>query len=66
MFFLLENLLISSIMFFFLGFLACLLKSDLKFSSYLTDALSLYLITALGLHGGITLRDAALLFLRFQ
>lgn len=59
--FLLENLLIPPIMFFCLGFLACLFKSDLEFSSYLTDTLSIYLIVALGLHGGITLREAVLL-----
>lgn len=44
--------------FFVLGVLAGLLRSDLKLSSGLSDTLSIYLLIAIGLKGGIELSQA--------
>ena len=50
-----SNMLIPAILFFALGFLAQLVRSDLKFPSELTKSLSIYLLVGIGLHGGIEL-----------
>jgi len=55
-----SNLLAPPILFFGLGFLICLMKSDLKFSSGFINGLSAYLIIGIGLHGGVMLRNAQL------
>lgn len=57
----LSNMLIPAILFFALGFLAQLVRSDLKFPPDLAKALSIYLLVGIGLHGGIELAriDAA-------
>ncbi len=57
----LSNLLIPAVLFFALGFLAKLIKSDLRFPSDLAKALSIYLLVAIGLHGGYELGKADLL-----
>ena len=51
----LSNMLIPAILFFALGFLAQLIRSDLKFPPDLTKALSIYLLVGIGLHGGMEL-----------
>ena len=51
----LSNMLIPAILFFALGFLAQLIRSDLKFPADLSKALSIYLLVGIGLHGGIEL-----------
>lgn len=51
----LSNMLIPAILFFALGFLAQLVRSDLKFPSDLAKALSIYLLVGIGLHGGMEL-----------
>lgn len=51
----LSNMLIPAILFFALGFLAQLVRSDLKFPPDLAKALSIYLLVAIGLHGGMEL-----------
>ena len=51
----LSNMLIPAILFFALGFLAQLARSDLKFPPDLAKALSIYLLLGIGLHGGMEL-----------
>jgi uncharacterized protein len=51
----LSNMLIPAILFFALGFLAQIIRSDLKFPPDLTKALSIYLLVGIGIHGGIEL-----------
>lgn len=51
----LSNMLIPAILFFALGFLAQLVRSDLKFPTDLAKALSIYLLVGIGLHGGMEL-----------
>lgn len=51
----LNNLLSPVVLFFVLGLLAALVKSDLKFPSALSESLSIYLLIAIGLKGGIEL-----------
>lgn len=51
----LSNMLIPAILFFALGFLAQLMRSDLKFPPDLAKALSIYLLVGIGLHGGMEL-----------
>lgn len=51
----LSNLLIPAVLFFALGFLARVIKSDLRFPADLAKALSIYLLVAIGLHGGYEL-----------
>ena len=51
----LSNMLIPAILFFALGFMAQLVRSDLKFPADLAKALSIYLLVAIGLHGGMEL-----------
>lgn len=54
----LSNLLIPAILFFALGFIARLIRSDLKFPPDLAKALSIYLLVGIGLHGGMELAHA--------
>lgn len=56
----LSNLLIPAVLFFALGFLAKLVKSDLRFPADLAKTLSIYLLVAIGLHGGYELGKADL------
>jgi len=51
----LSNMLIPAILFFALGFLAQLVRSDLKFPPDLAKVLSIYLLVGIGLHGGMEL-----------
>ena len=51
----LTNMLIPAFLFFALGFLAQLMRSDLKFPPDLAKALSIYLLVGIGLHGGMEL-----------
>jgi hypothetical protein len=50
-----HNLLSPAVLFFTLGLLAAIVKSDLKYPQALTDTLSIYLLIAIGLKGGIEL-----------
>ncbi|GAE25460.1 sodium-dependent bicarbonate transporter [Halalkalibacter wakoensis JCM 9140] len=50
-----QNLLSPVVLFFVLGILAALVKSDLKFPSALSETLSIFLLIAIGLKGGIEL-----------
>ena len=56
----LSNLLIPAVLFFALGVIARLIKSDLKFPPDLAKVLSIYLLMAIGLHGGYELSKADL------
>lgn len=51
----LHNLISPAILFFILGLAASLARSDLKFPSALSESLSIYLMIAIGLKGGIEL-----------
>lgn len=51
----LNNLLAPSIMFFGLGFIAQLIKSDLKIPSELIKSITIYLLLSVNIHGGIEL-----------
>lgn len=53
-----SNLLIPAVLFFALGALARLVKSDLRFPPDLAKVLSIYLLMAIGLHGGYELAKA--------
>ncbi|KIL48291.1 sodium-dependent bicarbonate transport family permease [Jeotgalibacillus soli] len=50
-----QNLLSPVVLFFVLGIMAALVKSDLKIPSGLSEGLSIYLLIAIGLKGGIEL-----------
>jgi hypothetical protein len=54
------NLLSPAVLFFALGLLAALLKSDLKFPEALYVALTLYLLTAIGFKGGVAVSEAGI------
>jgi uncharacterized protein len=56
-----QSLLTPSIMFFALGFVAQLIKSDLKLPVELTKSITIYLLISVGIHGGIELSHAAFL-----
>ncbi len=56
-----SNLLIPAVLFFALGFLARAIKSDLRFPPDLAKVLSIYLLVAIGLHGGYELAKADML-----
>ncbi|MGD2074051.1 MAG: sodium-dependent bicarbonate transport family permease [Gammaproteobacteria bacterium] len=56
----LSNLLIPAVLFFALGFLARAVKSDLRLPQDLAKGLSIYLLMAIGLHGGYALGKADL------
>lgn len=51
----LQNLLSPVVLFFILGVMAAVVKSDLKIPNGLSEALSIYLLIAIGLKGGIEL-----------
>ncbi|MHA7814388.1 MAG: sodium-dependent bicarbonate transport family permease [Phycisphaerales bacterium] len=55
---LINNLLSPPILFFFLGMLATLVRSDLKISKELSRLFALYLLWAIGFKGGVALRTA--------
>ncbi|MBM7702356.1 sodium-dependent bicarbonate transport family permease [Metabacillus iocasae] len=50
-----QNILSPAVLFFVLGLIAAVLKSDLAFPKSIGEALSLYLLIAIGLKGGIEL-----------
>ncbi|WP_424767913.1 sodium-dependent bicarbonate transport family permease [Paenibacillus sp. sgz302251] len=52
-----QNLMSPVVMFFVLGLIASLVKSDLKFPGGLSEFLSIYLLIAIGLKGGIELSE---------
>lgn len=54
----LSNLLLPAVLFFALGVIARLIKSDLRFPPDLAKVLSIYLLMAIGLHGGYELAKA--------
>jgi hypothetical protein len=54
----LSNLLIPAVMFFALGFIARLVRSDLRFPPDFAKMLSIYLLVAIGIHGGYELGKA--------
>jgi len=54
------NLLNPPVLFFGLGLLAVLLRSDLKFPESLPKALSLYLLLAIGFRGGVELHKSGM------
>jgi hypothetical protein len=56
----LSNLLIPAVLFFALGVLTRLIKSDLRMPQDLAKMLSIYLLMAIGLHGGYALGKADL------
>jgi uncharacterized protein len=58
----LQNILNPPILFFFLGMLAVFLKSDLSIPQPLPKFFSLYLLIAIGLHGGYELSKSGLTF----
>ncbi len=51
------NVLTPAVLFFVIGLFAAVVKSDLKFPSGLSDALSIYLLISIGLKGGIELSE---------
>lgn len=55
-----SNLLIPAVLFFALGFIARAIKSDLRMPPDLAKMLSIYLLMAIGLHGGYALGKAEL------
>ncbi len=57
----LSNLLVPAVLFFALGFLARVIRSDLRFPPEMAKALSIYLLVAIGIHGGYELGKADLL-----
>lgn len=56
-----QNLLSPAVLFFVLGLIAALFKSNLKFPPALSDTLSIYLLIAIGLKGGLELSEYSLL-----
>lgn len=58
---LLSNLLSPAVLFFALGVVATLVKSDLKFPEALYTTLTLYLLVAIGFKGGVAIREAGIL-----
>lgn len=56
----LNNLLTPPILFFFLGMAATLAKSDLDLPQSVTKFLSLYLLFAIGFHGGVELNKSGI------
>lgn len=55
-----QNLLSPVVLFFILGLLAAIVKSDLKIPNALSEALSIYLLIAIGIKGGIELSHYSL------
>ncbi len=56
----LQNLISPAVLFFVLGLVAALVKSDLRFPKGLSETLSIYLLAAIGLKGGIELSKHSL------
>ncbi|MDG4657250.1 sodium-dependent bicarbonate transport family permease [Ectobacillus antri] len=56
----LQNVLTPAVLFFILGIFAAVVKSDLKFPQGLSEFLSIYLLVAIGLKGGVELSKHAL------
>ncbi|MFU8837209.1 MAG: sodium-dependent bicarbonate transport family permease [Thiohalomonadaceae bacterium] len=56
----LTNLLLPAVLFFALGFLARLIKSDIRIPPDVAKILSIYLLMSIGLHGGYELAKADL------
>ncbi len=56
----LSGLLIPAVLFFMLGFLASLVRSDLKFPEGMSKGLTIYLLIGIGLFGGMELAKADL------
>jgi len=54
------NLLSPAVLFFALGLVAALLRSDLKFPEALYVTLTIYLLTAIGFKGGVAIHEAGL------
>lgn len=54
------NLLSPAVLFFFLGIIAPLAKSDLKFPEPLYVGMTIYLLVAIGFKGGVAIADAGL------
>jgi hypothetical protein len=54
------NLLSPAVLFFALGLVAAVMRSDLKFPEALYVTLTLYLLTALGFKGGVAIHEAGL------
>ena len=54
------NLLSPAVLFFALGVVAALLRSDLKFPEALYVTLTIYLLTAIGFKGGVSIHEAGL------
>ena len=55
-----SNLLSPAVLFFALGIIAAVAKSDLKFPEALYVALTIYLLTAIGFKGGVAISEAGL------
>jgi len=55
-----SNLLTPMILFFIIGLIAVRLKSDLKIPEVIITIISIYLLAAIGLHGGIEMRKAGI------
>ncbi|KAB2891358.1 MAG: sodium-dependent bicarbonate transport family permease, partial [Burkholderiaceae bacterium] len=54
------NLLSPAVLFFALGLVAALLRSELKFPEPLYAALTIYLLVAIGFKGGVAIAEAGL------
>lgn len=52
------NILTPAILFFILGIVAARIKSDLKMPDAISEFLPIYLLAAIGLHGGLEMRNA--------
>ena len=55
-----SNLLSPAVLFFVLGVLAAVVKSDLKFPESLYSTLTIYLLIAIGFKGGVAIHEAGL------
>lgn len=55
-----SNLLTPIVLFFILGIIAARIKSDLKIPDAISSMLPIYLLAAIGLHGGIEMRKTGL------
>lgn len=55
-----NNLLSPAVLFFFLGFAAAIVRTDLKFPEPLYAALTIYLLVAIGFKGGVAVAEAGL------